>query len=313
LDRNLRAFLAVVRSGNLTAAADTIGLTQPALTKTIRKLELDFGARLFDRTTRGMVLTPAGSLLLERSRLIEMHYQHGKEEIRLLKTETLDEFRIAAGIAYHAAIAPDLVRKLSIEFPSTRFVLEFKVANHALPKLISGELDLVLGALEMTPSEGIDAEPILRVEITAFACKDSALGQAESASRVGVSKRTSPTALAGKKWIVYQRDPVMAGRLRSYCAEYLLPEPQIVMEIDSLHASFRAARGTDYLTAAASLLRQTAEEAGLVMLDLERKIWHFDSGASYRRSLRNYPIMKRALEIVKDLAHEFQPHHSLKL
>lgn len=303
MDRTLRAFLAVARLGNLTAAADTIGLTQPALTKTIRRLEQDFGTRLFDRAARGMTLTPAGRLLLERSRLIEMHYEHGKEEIRLLKTEVLSEFRIAAGVAYHAAIAPDLVKILSLEFPGTRFVLEFKVANHALPQLISGELDLILGAFLATEAEGIEVEPLLKVEMTAFACKDSELGK-------GLATPTA--ALAGKKWIVYQRDPIMASRLRSYCAEYLLPEPEIVMEIDSLNASFRVARGTEYLTAAASLLRQTAEEAGLVMLNLERKIWHFESGASYRRSFKTYPIMQRALQILRDLALEHQPNHSLK-
>lgn len=302
MDRNLRAFLSVARLGNLTAAADTIGLTQPALTKTIRRLELDFGAKLFDRAARGMTLTAAGRLLFERSLLIEMHYQHGKEEIRLLKTESLNEFRIAAGVAYHAAIAPDLVKLLSLEFPQTRFVLEFKVANHALPKLISGDLDLILGALPETQSEVIDLEPLMKVEMTAFACKDSELGRALF---------TPVTALSRKKWIVYQRDPIMASRLRSYCAEYLLPEPEIVMEIDSLNASFRAARGTDYLTAAASLLRQSAEDAGLVMLNLERKIWYFESGASYRRSLRNYPIMQRAIQTLRELCVEHQPSHSL--
>ena len=57
MDRNLRAFLAVAQAGNLTAAADSIGLTQPALTKTIRRLEQDFQAKLFDRSAKGMGLT----------------------------------------------------------------------------------------------------------------------------------------------------------------------------------------------------------------------------------------------------------------
>ena len=64
MDRNVRAFLAVAPAGNLTVAADRIGLTQPALTKTIRRIEEDYDAVLFERTSRGMNLTPAGERLV---------------------------------------------------------------------------------------------------------------------------------------------------------------------------------------------------------------------------------------------------------
>jgi len=304
MDRNLRAFLAVARTGNLTAAADRIGLTQPALTKTIRRVELDFGAKLFERTTRGMFLTPAGKLLLERAERIELHYQQGKEEIQLIETGVLEEFRIAAGVAYHIAIAPDLVKRLSLEFPKTRFTLQFQVAGHAMPRLVNGEIDLVLGALDHVPLEGLETLPLLHVEMTVYVCAESKLGKAE---------RVTPQMLAGKRWVVYQRDPVMLSRMNSYAAEHRMPQPDIVMEIDSLLASFRAVRGTDYVTSATSVVRDAAEEEGLKMLDLEQAIWYFDSGASYRRSHRDYAIMQRALAILQELTEGHAAHHSRKL
>lgn len=304
MDRNLRAFLAVARTGNLTAAADRIGLTQPALTKTIRRVELDFGAKLFERTTRGMFLTTAGKLLLERAERIELHYQQGKEEIQLMETGALEEFRIAAGVAYHIAIAPDLVKRLSLEFPRTRFTLQFQVAGHAMPRLMSGEIDLVLGALDHTPPEGLETLKLLHVEMTVYVCAESALGKAD---------KVTPTMLAGKRWVVYQRDPVMLSRMNSYAAEHHMPEPEIVMEIDSLLASFRAVQGTDYLTSATSVVRDAAEDEGLKMLDLEQGIWYFDSGATYRRSHRDYAIMQRALVILQELTEGHSAHHSRKL
>jgi DNA-binding transcriptional LysR family regulator len=292
MDRNLRAFLAVARSGNLTAAAEKIGLTQPALTKTIRRVELDFGSQLFERTTRGMFLTPAGELLLERAERIELHYRQGKEEIQLIETGALEEFRIAAGVAYHVAIAPDLVKRLSFEFPRTRFALHFQVAGQALPRLMSGEIDLVLGALDHAPLEGMETLPLLHIEMVVYACAESRLGRQE---------KVMPRDLAGKKWVVYQRDPVMLSRLNSYAAENKLPVPEVVMEIDSLLASFRVVQGTDFVTSATTVVRQSAEEEGLKMLNLDRGIWFFDSGAAYRRSQRNYSIMRRALAILQEL------------
>lgn len=304
MDRNLKAFLAVARSGNLTAAAEKIGLTQPALTKTIRRVELDFGARLFERTTRGMFLTPAGELLLDRAERIELHYRQGKEEIRLIETGALEEFRIAAGVAYHVAIAPDLVKRLSFEFPRTRFALHFQVAGQALPRLMAGDIDLALGALDHMPPEGIETVPFLNVEMSVYVCAESALARKPA---------VTPRDLAGKKWVVYQRDPVMLSRLNSYAAENKLPVPEIVMEIDSLLASFRVVRGTDFVTSATTVVRDSAEEEGLKMLDLDRAIWYFDSGASYRRSQRDYAIMRRALAILQELTEGHAGRHSQKL
>ncbi len=304
MDRNLRAFLAVARHGNLTAAADQINLTQPALTKTIRRVEQDFGAKLFDRTTRGMVLTRAGKLLLDRCEKIELHYRQGKEEISLLETGYLNEFRIAAGVAYHVSIAPDLVKRLSIEFPDTRFILHFQVAGQAIPRLMAGEIEMLLGSLDSTPEEGVITVPLLNVDMVVYVCAQSELGQISD---------IKPSHLAGKKWVVYQRDPVMIGRLNSYAAENMLPAPRIVMEIDSLLASFRAVRGTEYVTAASSVVKNSAADEGLKMLNLDRGIWYFASGASYRSSLQDFPIMRRALQILNELIAEHGASHSLKL
>ena len=175
MDRNLRAFLAVARAGNLTAAAERIGLTQPALTKTIRRVEQDYGALLFERTTRGMVLTHVGETLFARAQTIEMHYRQAHEEVGALRTGSVPHFRISAGAAYHMTLAPTLVRQLIVEFPETRFVLDFDVAGTTLPKLVDGEIDLMLGAFHSAPPEGIDLNEILRVEITAFCCRTNPL------------------------------------------------------------------------------------------------------------------------------------------
>ena len=234
MDRNLRAFLAVAEAGNLTAAAHRIGLTQPALTKTIRRLEQDFETRLFDRSAKGMGLTAAGRLLFERARLIEMHYQQAHEEIHLQSAGALPEFRIAAGTAYHSAVAPDMVKRLSHEFPGTRFSLDFEVAQNALPRLMDGELDLLLGAFLKVPAEGIETETILKVDMTAYACRTSSLARA---------RRIAPADLAGRRWVVYQRDHLMAGRLQAWCADNMLPEPDIVMQIELSYGELPGRRG----------------------------------------------------------------------
>ena len=79
-DRRLRVFAAVVESGNFTAAASSLGLTQPAVSQNISELEKDLGVRLFERSNRGDVrLTEEGRLFEGYARQILHWYKAARE------------------------------------------------------------------------------------------------------------------------------------------------------------------------------------------------------------------------------------------
>ncbi len=79
--RHLRAFLLVAEAKSITAAADKIHLSQPAITQAINKLELHFGARLFERQKSGMFLTASGDLLRARAGRAQGHIAEATREI----------------------------------------------------------------------------------------------------------------------------------------------------------------------------------------------------------------------------------------
>ena len=68
--RQLSHFLAVVDAGSLTLAADREGLTQQALSKSLARLELELGGKLFERAARGMVLSRLGDAIAEHARQV---------------------------------------------------------------------------------------------------------------------------------------------------------------------------------------------------------------------------------------------------
>src|SRR5829696_8504967 len=62
---HLRHFLTIADCGSLTRAAERLGVAQPALSQSIRKMEQELGVTLFVRTQRGATLTPAGEAILD--------------------------------------------------------------------------------------------------------------------------------------------------------------------------------------------------------------------------------------------------------
>lgn len=80
----LESFVAIAETGKLARAAERLHITQPPLSRRIRALEEELGARLFVREARGMSLTEAGVVLLPRARAVLGTLRDAAEEVRAL-------------------------------------------------------------------------------------------------------------------------------------------------------------------------------------------------------------------------------------
>jgi DNA-binding transcriptional LysR family regulator len=92
--RNLEYFLAVVEHGSLRAAAQQLGVTQPALTKAVRRLEDSFGVLLFERRARGVALTTYGSALVRHARDLRSSVRAAWDELGALRTGSAGLVRV---------------------------------------------------------------------------------------------------------------------------------------------------------------------------------------------------------------------------
>ena len=143
----LPQFLAVCASRNLTVAASELGVSQPALTQAIAKLERQLNVVLFDRATRPMELTPYGQLVLEYAQSLERTTDALTENLAAMKAGSGGLLRIGAGPDWIHEVLPVAISELQKDHPSIRVNLTVALNDDLRSKLDRGEIDLFFASL----------------------------------------------------------------------------------------------------------------------------------------------------------------------
>jgi DNA-binding transcriptional LysR family regulator len=154
--REIRAFIAVAEAGSFTRAAVRLHLSQPALTVQIRRLEEMVGARLFDRNSRNVALTPVGRELLPVLQRSLREMEHVLLDARALSDGSTGTVRIACLPSFAASLLPDLVRDFRRDVPGAAFDIRDVVANVVNGLIRREEVDLGL-------TGGEPEDPLLEV------------------------------------------------------------------------------------------------------------------------------------------------------
>jgi DNA-binding transcriptional LysR family regulator len=289
----LRAFLAVAREGNLSAAARSLSVSQPALTKSIRKLEQQFGVPLFDRRARGMTLTRGGAALLAHAKLIEAQCGFADAEIEMLAHGEGGRIRLGAGTYWGVTVVPRAVATLQARLPRLRVDLEVGVNSVILPKLFAGDLDFVMSALpersDLPP--GIETRSFGELHLRIVAGRDHPLVRRRAVSIDDIARHP---------FAIYQHDRDVLARLGALNAGRGVM-PAISVETTSLHALVQLLKSGPYVACLPDGFLRAMPDPGLAVVPFRRDIWSFDSGALFPAALREAPPIVALLELLGDL------------
>ena len=144
--QRLAYFVAVARIEHVTRAAESLGITQPALSRAIARLEADLGAALFERTGRTLRLTRSGHILHDSAERAFAELEGARRAI----AERLDAGRgtIALGFLHTLGIGlvPELIGAFRAIAPDVTFDLVQNAADVIYARLERGEVDLCFGA-----------------------------------------------------------------------------------------------------------------------------------------------------------------------
>lgn len=158
--KELRNFMRVARAGSVSRAAEELRLAQPALSRQISKLERELGVSLFARHGRGVRLSTAGSLLLERAEAIVQLVHQTRAEIR--EDRSLGGGSVILGVPPAAGrlLIPPFVERFQKAWPKTALHMREGVTSSLQEWLLEKRIDIAI--LHNPPHlEALEISPIL--------------------------------------------------------------------------------------------------------------------------------------------------------
>jgi DNA-binding transcriptional LysR family regulator len=143
----LHAMVAAVEEGSLRGGAKRLRLSQPALTKAIRDLELELGTSLLVRNRLGVVPTAQGKVLYEHALRVTRELETATDKIHQLSGRMTGLLSIGAVPLAVMLLMPETLRTFGREFPDIRLRVSEELYTHQLQRLRKGDVDVAVGGI----------------------------------------------------------------------------------------------------------------------------------------------------------------------
>jgi DNA-binding transcriptional LysR family regulator len=290
----LRYFNAVAQHGSFSAAAKALGISQPGLTKAVRRLETSLECNLFDRLPRGVALTRQGLALLRHANQLNVQLHDAREEVRALGRGVIGQLRIGAGPSWITRGLPGIIARMTAEYPRLSFQVVGGFNSSLMESLRSGDLDLVLSALPEYSPPGLQAVPLTRDTMSVVARRDHPLCQ---------RRRMSPSSTLAFPWVLPGRHVLSRLRLEALFRVAGLNPPAATIEADSMSFIAGVLRDSDMLSFATSQIIRS-EMDGIAPLMVPGLSTTRSAGILFRSSAGVMPATRAMIAALERFARE---------
>lgn len=290
--RHLNHFLAVLESGSLGRAAKTLGISEPALSKSIRRLEELLQVRLLDRGPRGMTPTVFGESLAVHARLVQSEIGRALGVLDELKGTSRGVVRIGARPSFGAVVLPQAVARLREEHPGVRVYVREGRPESLIREVMYGDLDLAVVTIAEAPlDESLVQEPLIDSPVTVVARSDHPLQ---------TGRPVPLAALRDYPWVVTPRQHSARQRFEQLVAEHDLGPIDIAAESDSVLFLMAYLRESDALSFFPRAMMDVAGDDGsLRALPVGDMEWQRRLGIVRRRRAGLAPAARVLVDILR--------------
>jgi len=292
--RDLGYFLTVVGHGHIGRAADALGLTQPALTKCIARLERELDARLLERTPKGVTVTAFGAQVARHATRVRAAMDDATRELTELRTGTSGHVRIGTGHAIAQHLLPIVCAKLLMQTPGITLDITSGTGRGLVPALRDGRLDMVLTGVPIAREAGLRHEVIMEDHVVVIAGKNHPLHR---------RKVISLELLARQRWVLSKSGSLLGDWLDQRWREAGIAPPAATVESDSIATLLGIVASSDLLTFASwSTIRHSALHMALQPLAGSPLKWRRKLGATYRDGGYLSSAARKVIDLLRDVA-----------
>ena len=294
--RDIQYFAVVAEHGHLGRAAESLGLSQPALSMSLRRLERFMQTKLVKRTPKGVDLTASGEAVFAHARRLRLSVEDISREVADLSQGRAGHLRIgtAAGFAIH--LMPTACAALLKEAPKATLKITIGDRNASLTGLRNGELDLAIITMQAPLHDDMVEERLYDEEYVVYAASNH---------RLAKHRQLTLADLTQERWAMGAINGPSERRLSQAFADADLPAPIITIETTNLHLRHHLVAASDLLAfSPRRVVRYAAAHLQVAELRVKDLAYTRRVGVAYRKDAYLSPAAKRFIEILKATAKE---------
>lgn len=245
-------------------AAEKKGISQPALTKSLKVLEDDLRTDLFVRTHKGVELTDAGQLLYRYARAIDQEARFASMDIHDMRRNLGGRIKIGIGPVLALSSFPAVLVDFHREFPSLEVSVETGISSQLVDDLVRDKLDLIITARpEQELPDQYSHLPLIESQMVVVCRQGHPLGDSE---KVKLDDLMAFGRAGFIEDLEFERN---SKRAFGSGAERLRP----VLQTTSLSVMFGVLAATDYFSIVSDILLPRARRERLRQLPVDHELW----------------------------------------
>lgn len=289
--RDLDYFAVVAEHRHIGRAAESLDLSQPALSLSLRRLEKALQAKVVRRTPKGVELTAVGSALLLQVRKLRLAQKDVVRECSDLREGRSGRLHIGVGPGIAETLAGEVSAVLMTEAPNVTVRIDVITQELMTSALENGDIDLCISAVSPV-SPGIRREQLFDDQFVVYA---------SAGHRLARQRKTLPLSdLVRERWSVSTAD-TGRQRLNRVFEESGLPAPQFALESNSITARIRAIASSSLLGfSSRRFVHEQARRFRLVELSVKEIAVIRRMGVCYRNEAYLSPVARRFIELLKN-------------
>ena len=163
-----RVFYEVAAAGNISRAAKKLNISQPAISKSLAKLEKSLDTRLFTRTSRGVQLTASGDVLYSHLQDAFEFIEKGEQELRMIKDSNYGHIKIGGSTTLCKYVLVPYLKEYIKEHPFTKIAIDNHATAETVKSVENGSIDIGTVVINK-PKKGLKFIKLMDVEDT-FVC-----------------------------------------------------------------------------------------------------------------------------------------------